>query len=94
VLIMRDDYSWFTTQESDANGYFQEDSLRAGKYVVGISLPGEPPWRTGGCAGACLNEIPPVSLYYPGMLGRSNALVIDLATDEKRDELDFTLPPQ
>jgi Carboxypeptidase regulatory-like domain len=94
VLIMRDDYSWFTTQESDANGYFQEDSLRAGKYVVGISLPGDSPWKTSGCAGACLNEIPPVSLYHPGMLGRSNALVIDLATDEKRDDIDFTLPPQ
>ncbi len=94
VLIMRDDYSWFTTEEADANGYFQEDSLRAGKYVVGISLPGDSPWKTGGCAGACLNEIPPVSFYYPGMLGRSNALVIDLATDEKRDGLDFTLPPQ
>jgi len=94
VLIMRADYSWFTTQESDANGYFQEDSLGAGKYVVGISLPGDSPWKTGGCAGACLNEIPPVSFYYPGMLGRSNALVIDLGTDEERDNLDFTLPPQ
>jgi len=28
------------------------------------------------------------------MLGRSNALVIDLGTDEERDNLDFTLPPQ
>lgn len=94
VLIMRDDYSWFTTQESDAGGYFQEDLLRAGKYVVGISLPGEPRWRTGGCGGACLNETPPVSGYYPGMWGRSSALVIDLATDEKRDDIDFALPPQ
>ena len=94
VLIMRTDYSWFTTQESDANGYFQEDSLRAGKYVVGIGLPGAPPWKTGGCAGACSNEIPPASLYYPGMSNLSNALVIDLAADEKRDDLDFTLPTQ
>ena len=94
VLIMTADYSWFTTQQSDANGHFQEDSLRAGKYVVGINLPGAPPWKTGGCAGACLNEIPFVSLYYPGMLNRSDALVIDLAADEKRDDLDFILQPQ
>jgi hypothetical protein len=39
---------------------------------------------------ACLNDIPPVSLYSPGMWGRSNALVIDLATNEQRDDLDFT----
>ncbi len=80
--------------ESDADGYFQEDSLRAGMYVVGISWPGDSPWKTGGCAGACVNEIPPVSLYYPGVCKLSNALVIDLATDEKRDGLDFALPLQ
>lgn len=91
VLIMRKDGSWFTTRESDADGYFEEDSLHAGKYIVGINLPGAPAWKNGGCGGACQNEIPDASLYYPGMHNRSEALVINLATDEKRDDIDFTI---
>ena len=42
VLIMRDDGSWYTTQKSDESGYFHEDSLAPGKYVVGINLPDSP----------------------------------------------------
>ena len=85
VLIMSDDGSWFTTSESDADGYFEEDSLQAGKYIVGINLPGAPAWKNGSCGGACQNQIPDAALYYPGMSitvpKRSSS---PLATDEKR----------
>ena len=95
VLIMREDGSWFTTQESDADGYFHEDSLRPGKYVVGISVPGALAWKIGGCAGGgCQNQIPGGLLYYPGMHNRSDALVITIGRDEKRDDVNFSVPTQ
>jgi len=40
--------------------------------------------------GAC--SIPKASLYYSGMRNRADAFVINLATDEKRDDIDFTIP--
>jgi hypothetical protein len=92
VIIIAEDNSWFTTETSDARGRFHLDSLQAGKYVVGINLPGAPAWKYAGCGGAC--EIPPASLYYPGVTNRSAALTIILATDEKRDNIDFNVPNQ
>jgi hypothetical protein len=94
VLIMSEDGSWFTTTESDADGYFLSGGMRPGRYVVGINLPGGPAWKYGGCGGACQDEIPSASLYYPGMQNRSDALVISLATDEERDDIDFTVSAQ
>ena len=94
VLIIYEDRSGYTTQESDADGCFHEDSLRPGKYTVGINLPGAPAWKDSGRSGACQNQIPEASLYYPGMHNRSDALAIDLATDAKRDDIDFTISAQ
>jgi len=93
VLIMSEDETWFTTEKADEHGYFHTDSLRPGKYVIGINLPGAPPWKVGGGGGAGL-EIPPASLYYPGVQGRSAALAITLAEDEKRDDIDFVISKQ
>jgi hypothetical protein len=81
----------YNTVRSDKDGYFKSDGMRPGEYVVGISLPGAPPWKYGGCGGAAC-ETPPIYLYYPGMQNRSDALVITLADDEKRDDIDFTIP--
>lgn len=95
VLIMREDGSWYTTEKSDASGYFREDSLAPGKYVVGIKLPDAPAWKFGGsCAGeGCKNQIPEESfLYYPGMHNRADALLITIGKDEKRDDIDFIVP--
>ncbi len=95
VLIMREDGSWYTTEKSDASGYFHEDSLPSGKYVVGINLPDAPAWKFyGSCGGAgCKNQIPDESfLYYPGMHNRADALLITIGKDEKRDDIDFTVP--
>jgi hypothetical protein len=33
-------------------------------------------------------------LYYPGVQNRSAAAAIALRTDEKRDNIDFSIPPQ
>lgn len=95
ILIMLEDGSWFTTEKSDAVGYFRSDGMRPGKYVVGIGLPGAPEWKIGGCGGkSCKDEIPPRLLYYPGMHNRSDALVITIGKDEKRDDIDFSVPIQ
>ena len=90
VLIMREDKTWFTTATADERGYFHSDGLQPGKYVVGINMPGAPPWKLGGGAGAGV-DIPPASLYYPGVQSRSAALAITLAEDEKRDDIDFVI---
>jgi hypothetical protein len=93
VLIMYEDGSWFTTEESDADGYFRSDGMRPGRYVVGINLPGAAPWKNAGGAGA--NVAPRTApLFYPGMHNRSDALVITLADDEKRDDINFVIPTQ
>ena len=92
VLIANYDGSGYTTMQSDASGYFHMESMSPGKYVVGINLPGAAAWKYSGCGGAC--DAPQASLYYPNMRNRSDALVIDLATDEKREDIDFTIPPQ
>jgi hypothetical protein len=94
VLIVHEDGSGYSTQETDVDGYFHEDSLRPGKYIVGINLPGTPAWKNYGCSGACQDQIPDASLYYPGMHNRSDALLINLESDEKRDNIDFTIATQ
>lgn len=92
ILFMAEDESWFTTEtQTDAHGYFRFESLNAGKYLVGINLPGSPAWKSVSCGGKC---IPPTAAYYPNMRDRSAASVINLASDEERDDIDFIIPRQ
>jgi hypothetical protein len=93
VLIMSADQTWFTTAKTDSEGYFHDEDLRKGKYLIGINLPGAPLWQVGGGAGAGIN-IPRVSLYYPGVQNRSAALAIELKQDETRNNIDFSISPQ
>jgi hypothetical protein len=92
VLIANEDGSGYTTTQSDASGYFHMESMSSGKYVVGIDLPGAPAWKYGSCAGEC--EVPRAFLYYSDVRNRADALVVNLATDEKRDDIDFTVPAE
>jgi hypothetical protein len=92
VIIIYEDGSGFNTITSDAHGYFHSDGMVPGKYVVGINLPGSPAWKVASCGGAC--ETPLASLYYGGMHSRSDALVIALAEDEQRKDIDFVVPVQ
>lgn len=95
ILLTDEDGSFFETMISNANGYFRREMLSSGKYVIGISLPSEATWQPAGCSGtpgAC--AVPKASFYYPNVKNRADALVIDLATDEKRDDIDFTIPNQ
>ena len=91
LIVMSENETWFTTTKADERGAFHFDLLQAGKYVVGINLPGALPWKVGGGAGGGL-DIPPASLYYPGVQSRSAALAINLADDEKRNDIDFVIP--
>lgn len=94
ILIVSEDGSRFTTTKSDADGSFQENSLSPGRYIVGINLPGALPWKVVSCGGSCKDQIPKASLYYPGMQNRSDAVVITLNDNEKRDDIDFSLSNQ
>ena len=91
VVLMSADDSWFATSHTDARGYFAFNSLEPGEYVVGINLPGAPAWKYGGGAGV---DPPTASLYYGDTPARASALVIKLAAEESRDDLDFVVPTQ
>lgn len=91
VVLARSDDSWYSTTQTDADGHFVFDSEEAGEYVLGLNFPPNPAWFDGGGAGAGV-RIPPVSMFYPGVANRSRAKIIRLATDEKLERLDFTIP--
>ena len=90
IVVMSADASWFNTSQTDEDGDFTFDSLPPDEYVVGINPPGAPAWVHSAGAGAGLS-IPAASVYYPGVADRSAALVIKLAVDEERDDLDFII---
>ncbi|MGA7917975.1 MAG: carboxypeptidase-like regulatory domain-containing protein [Candidatus Acidiferrales bacterium] len=91
VLFMRADGSSWSTYYVDANGRFRFDSLEAGSYVIGIRLPGDPPWEFGGASGV---PPPTASVYFPGVSNRAQAQTITLQDDEKRDDINFTVSPK
>lgn len=91
ALIMPVDESWWSTIEVGTNGSFQFGSLKAGNYIIGILLPGDPPWEYASASG---EPPPPASLYYPGVPVRSAAESITLRPDQKRDDIVFTIPAQ
>jgi hypothetical protein len=89
ALLISVDESWWSTEQVGSNGYFSYESLRPGRYVIGVRLVSPPsPDQSGG------GPPPPASLYYPGVQNRSAAAAIALRTDEKRDNIDFSIPPQ
>jgi Carboxypeptidase regulatory-like domain len=91
VLLTSEDGSWWHILNADALGHFRFDSLPPGKYVLGVSMPNAPPWKYG----AAGTGAPPAALqYYPGVSDRSSALVVTLAEDEERDDIDFVVPTQ
>jgi len=89
ALLISVDGSWWSTSQVAANGYFSYDALDAGRYVIGVRLM-HPPSPDASSSG----PPPPASLYYPGVPSRSAAVAISLRTDERRDNIDFTVPAQ
>lgn len=90
ILLNQDDSVWNTISAGE-DGSYSFDSLKAGKYAVGIHLLQDPPWNGGGGAGV---PPPSASLFYPGVPLRSEAEIITLATDENREGIDFTVSRQ
>lgn len=84
----------YNADTSDEEGYFHSDAMRPGKYVVGINLATVPRGeKYEGCDGKdCAPPI--IDLWYPGMPNHRDSLVIRLAGDEKRDDIDFVIPTQ
>ena len=93
VVLISSDNTSYTTTHTDRDGYFKFDGQRPGEFVVGLNFPNRPDWFNGGGAGAGV-KIPPASMFYPGVVDRAHARIIHLATDEKLDKIDFTLPSQ
>lgn len=93
VVILSSSNDWYETAATDKNGYFEFDSQSAGEFVVGVNFPPNPDWVGGGGAGEGV-KIPAASLFYPGVGSRSNAGIIKLSTDEKREDVDFVIPAQ
>ena len=91
LVLARSDNSWYTTTQTDADGHFVFDSEEPGEYVLGLNFPANPAWFDGGGGGAGV-RIPPASMFYPGVANRSRAKIIRLATDEKLERLDFSIP--
>jgi hypothetical protein len=85
VLISLDE-SWWSSQQVGADGHFLYESLRPGRYVIGVRLESTSPDQSSS------SPPPPASLYYPGVQNRSAAAAIALRTDVKRDNIDFTIP--
>jgi len=88
ALLISLDESWWSSQQVGANGYFLYESLRPGRYVIGVRLESTSPDQSSS------SPPPPASLFYPGVQNRSAAAAIVLRTDEKRDNIDFTIPAQ
>jgi hypothetical protein len=93
VVLIKSDNTWYSTDQTDANGHFTFDSQEQGEYVVGLNYPARSDWFNGGGGGFGL-KLPPASLFYFNATERSGARVIRLATDEKLDNLDFIVPVQ
>jgi hypothetical protein len=91
VVLIRSDNSWYLTTQTDRNGEFTFDSQEPGQYVLGLNYPGRADWFDGGGAGAGV-KLPPATLFYPGVGDRLSALIIQLASDEKLNKLDFVVP--
>jgi hypothetical protein len=91
VVLIRSDNSSYVTTQTDGSGKFIFDSQDPGEYVLGLNYPVSADWFDGGGAGAGV-KVPPASLFYPGVQDRANARIIQLATDEKLDKVDFVVP--
>jgi hypothetical protein len=90
VLILTEGDTGYNSSKTDQNGRYEFSGLEPGKYVIGINFPDAPVWEYASCGGAC--DAPMASSYYPGTYSRSDALPIKLASDEKRDDVDFVIP--
>jgi hypothetical protein len=81
LVFIRSGNSSCVTTRTNRDGHFAFESQQKGEYILGLNFPSSPDWFDGGGAGPDV-QIPPASVFYPGVANRSNALIIRLATDE------------
>ncbi len=87
VLLLDVDTSEWSTEHVGADGYFQFGQLESGHhYVIGVRIGKQ--YLDESSSGTP----PPVSLYYPGVPTRGAAVPIVLQTDQKRDNVNFSIP--
>jgi hypothetical protein len=93
VGVFHADGAQYATTTTDANGNFSFDSLQAGDFVVELDLFPKTDALSGNGAGNS-STIPSASVFYPGVENRTSATVIHLGADEKRNDINITIPTQ
>jgi hypothetical protein len=86
VLLIASESEPYHLVETQSDGSFVFERLQPGDFVVGLNFP---PRSDDVDAGSTL---PPASVFYPGVANRSEARVIRLTTDEKMEDVNFTIP--
>jgi hypothetical protein len=86
VLMSNVNGSQWSTLHADAKGHFQFESLQPGRYLIGIRLGGH--YLDQQSSGTP----PAASIYYPGVRTLGEAMPITLRADQKRDNINFTIP--
>jgi hypothetical protein len=91
VAVLNLDGTMYATGLTYQDGHFAFDSLGPGEFVVRLELPADANWL-GSADSDASRESLPASMFYPGVPNRTDAGVIRLTTDEKRDDINFVLP--
>src|ERR1700722_19873368 len=91
IVVVHSDGRQYGSTTTDNNGHFAFYELAPGNFIVGIIVPLKS--DSSNESGAERSPaIPAPSVFYPGVPDRSSATVIHLTTDEKRDDINFTIP--
>jgi len=89
VLLVDVGSATWITSHVDAQGQFTFDSLHAGKYIIGLR-----PVAATATDSSSSSPPPPMPLYYPGVNRRSAASAIHLHDDQRRGDINFTVPAE
>lgn len=84
VQIVSVDGELFRSTYVDAEGNFEANDVKPGRYVVGLGIR----------AGTGYFSDVPTPVYYPGVRTKDQATIIELRPNEKRTNIDFQLPPE
>ena len=93
VALLHADGTQYATGVTYTTGNFAFDSLQAGDFVVELDLFPDADAPDGKAAGNS-STTPVASVFYPGVPNRSGATVIHLGADEKRNDINITIPAQ
>jgi hypothetical protein len=91
VTVLRADGTQYASGTTYTTGDFAFDSLQAGDFVVELDFFPDADAPDGKGAGNS-STTPLASVFYPGVENRASATVIHLGADEKRNDINITIP--